>query len=42
MKLYKIGERTAKNYNEWMEYIYKEITNKKKIYFKKMVKNLDN
>ena len=26
MRTYKVGKRTAKNYNEWMKYIHKELT----------------
>ncbi len=29
MKTYKVGKRTAKNYNEWIEYIQKQISKKK-------------
>ena len=28
MRTYKVGKRTAKNYNEWMKYIVKQLKNK--------------
>ena len=28
MRTYKVGKRTAKNYNEWMKYIHQEINKK--------------
>ena len=39
MRTYKVGKRTAKNYNEWMKYLYKEVGKKNKIYFKKFKLN---
>tara|TARA_R100000654_G_C2677653_1_gene126885 strand:- start:182 stop:292 length:111 start_codon:yes stop_codon:yes gene_type:complete len=30
MRTYKVGKRSAKNYNEWMEYIHKQINKNKK------------
>ena len=29
MRIYKVGWRTAINYNEWMKYIHKQINKKK-------------
>ena len=29
MRTYVVGKRTAKNYNEWMKYIHKQINKKK-------------
>lgn len=36
MRLFKIGKHSAKNYNSWMNYIYKTIKNMDNINFMKM------